>query len=82
MSERLNTRNKCKLGLHIIVQVLDFLGEIDFIEKTLLKPFGEAGLQRKRFKIFRISTQLNILQRKNSRCWIKEVVLIVMVRRI
>jgi len=43
MSERLNTRNKCKLGLHIIVQVLDFLGEIDFIEKTLLKPFGEAG---------------------------------------
>jgi len=43
MSEHLNTRNECKLGLHIIVQVLDFLGEIDLIEKTLLKPFGEAG---------------------------------------
>ena len=54
MSEHLNTRNECKLGLHIIVQVLDFLGEIDLIEKTLLKPFGEAGLQRTKIKMCKI----------------------------
>ena len=77
MSEHLNTRNKCKLGLHINVQVLDFLGEIDLIEKTLLKPFGEAGLQRKNSKYLHFK-----INKINSRCWIKEVVLIVMVRRI
>ena len=36
---------ECKLGPHIIVQVLDFLGELDLIEKAMENLFGEAGLQ-------------------------------------
>lgn len=68
-SEHLNTRNECKLGPHIIVQVLDFLGDFDLIEKAILKPFGEAGLQKLQMMImmvfYQIKSRLTVLDQRS-----------------